>query len=92
MIKRVLKGVLLPLLVAGFSVSAFAEGEHHKHWKKMDANGDGQISASEHANASQARFHRMDRNQDGMLSKKEMRKAHKKMKEMREKHHEKDSD
>lgn len=52
---------------------ATAQGEMAMDYlKSMDTNGDGVISAEEHAAAAKARFEKMDTNKDGFLSKEEM--------------------
>lgn len=51
-----------------------------KMFSKIDSNGDGKISAEEHAAGSAKMFGRMDSNEDGVLSKADRRhkKSHKK--------------
>lgn len=44
--------------------------------RKVDANGDGTLTADEHAKASEAMFAQMDADQDGFLSKAEMAAGH----------------
>jgi Ca2+-binding EF-hand superfamily protein len=44
--------------------------------KVVDGNGDGILTADEHARASAAMFTRMDRNKDGQLTKEEMAAGH----------------
>jgi len=52
---------------------ATAQGEMAMDYlKSMDTNGDGAISAEEHATAAKARFDKMDTNKDGFLTKEEM--------------------
>jgi len=58
---------------------------HHDMMAMMDANHDGTISAAEHADFMKAMFDQADTNHDGMLSKDEMKAAHEKHEEMREK-------
>lgn len=43
---------------------------------KMDTNGDGALSASEHANGAQAMFQEWDTDRSGSLSRQEMAKGH----------------
>ncbi len=45
----------------------------------LDTNGDGQLSAEEHAVGSQRMFTKMDTNKDGNLSAQEMREGHRSM-------------
>jgi hypothetical protein len=47
--------------------------------KSIDTNGDGAISAEEHAAGAQSMFSRMDTNRDGQLSAAEMQAGHKRM-------------
>jgi len=47
--------------------------------KVVDTDGDGVLTAEEHAAGSRAMFERMDTNKDGMLSKAEMAAGHAKM-------------
>lgn len=46
--------------------------------KKMDSNGDGKLSASEHEAGSRDMFARSDANQDGSVTAEEMKAAHQK--------------
>jgi Ca2+-binding EF-hand superfamily protein len=48
--------------------------------KVIDTDGDGKISAAEHAAGSEKMFDKMDANHDGFLSKEEMEEGHKMMK------------
>lgn len=87
-----MKKLILPLLIAALSlpVAAMAcpgegKGKHGGHFEKMDANGDGAISADEHAAGASKRFSRMDINGDGKITRDEM-KQHRKDKR---KHHSK---
>jgi Ca2+-binding EF-hand superfamily protein len=47
--------------------------------KKVDTNGDGTVTAAEHAAGARAMFDRMDTNKDGFLSKTELSAGHSKM-------------
>jgi Ca2+-binding EF-hand superfamily protein len=47
--------------------------------KMVDTNGDGAVSADEHAAGAKAMFDKMDSDQDGYLTKSEMEAGHKKM-------------
>jgi len=58
---------------------------HHEMMAMMDANHDGMISAAEHADGMKAMFDQADTNHDGMLSRDEMKAAHERHEEMREK-------
>lgn len=85
-----MKKILLPLLVAALVIPVAAmacpgegKGKHGGHFEKMDSNGDGAISADEHAIGAAERFSRMDINSDGKVTREEM-KQHRKEKR---KHH-----
>lgn len=56
------------LLLAG---SAFA-GDAGDKFRSMDTDGDGRVTATEHANAAQAMFTEADTNRDGSLSMQEV--------------------
>ncbi len=62
------------LLVAA---GAWAGGNPADKFKTMDANGDGMISANEHASGVRAMFDRMDANRDGNVTTAEMDASHK---------------
>jgi Ca2+-binding EF-hand superfamily protein len=68
--------------------SKTGEGDDSQHAREMsseqkisriDTDGDGVITASEHASGSQMMFAKMDSNSDGSLSKEECREGHKRM-------------
>lgn len=63
------------MLLAG---TAFA-GDGGDKFRKMDTDGDGRITAAEHAAGAQAMFTKMDTNKDGAITMQEME-AHKDMK------------
>lgn len=68
------KSTLSLLLVAGSMLAtplAFAGGG-----KTMDADGDGVVSAAEHATGAKAKFTKMDANADGSVTAAEMDAAH----------------
>ena len=52
--------------------AAFAGPDGDKHFKMMDANGDGKISRAEHAKAAKQMFAQCDANQDGTVTAAEM--------------------
>jgi len=56
------------------------EKKSNHYMKMVDTNGDGQVSAQEHAAAAAKRFAKMDANGDGMVTKEEMKAMHKKYK------------
>jgi hypothetical protein len=51
---------------------AFAGPDGDKHFKMMDANGDGKITRAEHAAAAKQMFTQCDANQDGTVTAAEM--------------------
>jgi Ca2+-binding EF-hand superfamily protein len=69
----------------GKSPHAAHEGKHDREMSSaqkiamIDEDGDGAITAAEHAAGSQSMFKKMDGNGDGSLSKEECREGHKKM-------------
>ncbi len=75
-------------LVTGMAMSSAVAGDKpgshdmDKMMKMMDSNGDGMVSAAEHAAHAKAMFDKMDSNHDGMVDKAEMDAG---MKEMRAK-------
>jgi Ca2+-binding EF-hand superfamily protein len=54
------------------SVAAFAGPDADKHFKMMDANGDGKITREEHAAAARQMFQQCDANHDGIVTAAEM--------------------
>lgn len=73
-----MKKLILPLLIAALAmpVAAMAcsgKGKHGGHFEKMDTNGDGAISAEEHAAGAAKRFSKMDANDDGKVTRDEMK-------------------
>ena len=52
--------------------AAFAESHGDKHFKMMDANGDGKISRAEHAAGAKKMFAQCDANKDGIVTATEM--------------------
>lgn len=67
-------GAILGLLVAA---GAWAGGNPEDKFKAMDTNGDGMISANEHASGVRSMFDRMDSNRDGNVTTAEMDASHK---------------
>ena len=63
-------------MVCGLSLCAlpraFADPDSDKHFKMMDANGDGKISRAEHAAAAKKMFNECDANHDGIVTAAEM--------------------
>ena len=69
----------MPLLVASLAalmVAPVALAQHHDMLGMMDADGNGAVSAAEHAAAAQAMFDKADANHDGSLDAGEMAGAH----------------
>jgi hypothetical protein len=56
--------LVLPFAALLLAAPAFAGGGHGK----MDTNGDGMVSAAEHAAGSTAKFHSMDADMDGNVT------------------------
>jgi Ca2+-binding EF-hand superfamily protein len=52
--------------------AAFAGTDADKHFKMMDANGDGKISRAEHAAGAKQMFNQCDANHDGVVTAAEM--------------------
>lgn len=59
-------------LAFGALPAVFGGADSEKHFKMMDANGDGKISRAEHATASKHMFAQCDRNHDGIVTAAEM--------------------
>lgn len=80
-----MKKMILPLLIAAMAmpVAAMAcpggkqmgqgAGKQGSHFAQMDSNGDGAISAEEHAAGAAKHFAAMDSNGDGKVTKDEMK-------------------
>lgn len=54
------------------SVPAAFAGDHDKHFKKLDADGDGKVTRAEHAQGAQKMFAKADGNGDGIVTASEM--------------------
>jgi len=83
-----MKKFILPLLIAAMAmpVAAMAcpgkgDSKRGGHFQKMDANGDGVVTAKEHASMAAERFTKMDANNDGKLTSDEMGKHWKEKRE-----------
>ncbi len=80
-----MKKLILPLLIAALAmpVAALAcpggkgvgqgDGKRGSHFQQLDSDGDGAISAEEHAAGSAKRFAAMDANGDGKVTADEMK-------------------
>ncbi len=92
--KKIISLLLGAALLTGASIataSAHEDGDKagkkgHHRFEKMDTNGDGKISAAEHAAMAASWFKKMDANGDGFVSKAEMKAHHQAMKEKWKKH------
>lgn len=65
---------------------AVAGGGKDNHMKMMDANGDGKVTATEHADGCKQMFTKMDASKDGQVTAAEMDAAHPMMKHHKDKH------
>lgn len=71
---------LLPMAIASVICGiALAGGGKDDHMKMMDADGDGTVSATEHAAGAKMMFTKMDANKDGSVTAAEMEAAQPKM-------------
>ena len=70
----------LSIMAAAFAGGAWAHSDKDK-FRTMDSNGDGMISAAEHAAGARMMFGQMDADHDGSVSAAEMDAGHAKMKE-----------
>lgn len=75
-----MKKLILPLLIAALAmpVAAMAcpgkgDGKRGGHFQKMDTNGDGVVTADEHAAMAAKHFSKMDANGDGKVTSDEMK-------------------
>jgi len=72
---------MMPVAVASIICGvALAGGDKADHMKMMDADGDGKVTAVEHANAAKMMFTKMDANGDGRVTAAEMDAANPMMK------------
>jgi hypothetical protein len=68
---------LLPIAIASVICGiALAGGGKDDHMKMMDADGDGTLTADEHAAGAKKMFTKMDADRDGALTAQEMREGH----------------
>jgi hypothetical protein len=67
---RTLTRLTLGVLVAGLSMPAFAN--HEDKMKKMDTDGDGKVSSSEHASGAAQMFAELDTDKNNSVSLAEM--------------------
>jgi len=70
----------LSVMAVAFAGSAWAHGDKDK-FRTMDSNGDGMISAAEHAAGARMMFEQMDADHNGNVSAAEMDAGHAKMKD-----------
>lgn len=72
---------LIPVAVASILCgAALAGGGKEDHMKMMDKDGDGKVTAAEHAQGAKAMFSKMDTDRDGQVTAAEMDAAHATMK------------
>ena len=69
-------GVCAAMPAAAANMNKDHSKKMDKWFNKMDANGDGMISESEHEAFGERMFEEADSNEDGMISRKEMRAQH----------------
>lgn len=74
------RGGLALAVVGGLALAAGAWA-HDDKFKTMDSNGDGKVSAAEHAAGAKAMFEKMDANHDGSVTAAEMDAGHAMMKD-----------
>lgn len=73
---------LIPVAIASILCGvAVAGGGKDDHMKMMDKDGDGKVTATEHANGAKMMFTKMDSDKDGEVSAAEMDASHAKMKD-----------
>ena len=85
-----LVGVLVAAALLGLPVGRPADAhDDGGMFKRMDSNGDGKISADEHAAGAKKMFEMMDSNKDGQVTAAEMTAAHGKMMEGKADHDQK---
>ena len=77
--KRNTHQLVVMSMIGGLALSTSAWG-HGDKFKMMDSNGDGMISASEHAAGVKSMFDKMDANHDGSVTAAEMDAGHQRMK------------
>lgn len=67
------KSLLVACSLAAFALPAvLSAGDSDKHFKKMDADGDGKVTRTEHAAGAKQMFAKCDANSDGMVTAAEM--------------------
>jgi len=78
-LKHLKMNLLITVLALAFSMPLAMAGK--SKLQMMDTNGDGNISAAEHAEAAAKRFAMMDLNGDGVATKEEIKEMKQKAKE-----------
>lgn len=79
---RLIVALIIGMVAIPLSASAI-ECPGGNHMMRMDANGDGSISAEEHAAMAAARFAEMDTNGDGKVTRDELQAYHEQMQKCR---------
>jgi Ca2+-binding EF-hand superfamily protein len=72
---------LIPVTIASILCGVAVAGAGNDHMQMMDKNGDGKVSAAEHADGVKAMFTKMDANKDGQVTAAEMDAMHDSMKD-----------
>lgn len=80
--KLMMMAVAATVLAAPGAMANQKDGHKDGMWfSKVDTNGDGMISKSEHEKASAEKFAKLDANNDGQITQEEARAAQEKMKQ-----------
>lgn len=83
-------------LVAGtlftLGTATAGEGQKHRYWDYLDADGDGQVTQEEFLRHSEEKFSKIDADGDGVITKDEMKAMHKKHKKKHQHKHKKNKE
>jgi Ca2+-binding EF-hand superfamily protein len=72
---------LIPVTIASILCGVAVAGAGKDHMQMMDKDGDGKVTAAEHAEGAKAMFTKMDANKDGQVTAAEMDAMHDSMKD-----------